>query len=155
MKVENENSIKLVLADKKIRDEWKKQSNWPPGVVESHMHLENGFSIVAKNKDELIGMVSIYWREVADLIPGVFEGYIDIIEVKEEYRRLGIATMLIRELKKLTQEKDVYQIRAWSSEDKKVAIKMWRNLGFGICPAKIFPDGEEIKGVYALFKINN
>ena len=42
----------------------------------------------------------------------------------------------------------VYQLRAWSSEDKTEAIPMWKALGFGLCPATTYPGGREIEGYF-------
>lgn len=56
--------------------------------------------------------------------------------------------MLVNEAIDLAKKNEVYQIRAWSSEDKIEAIKMWRSLGFGLCPAVTYPRGKEIHGYF-------
>jgi hypothetical protein len=32
--------------------------------------------------------------------------------------------------------------------DKEAAIPMWKELGFGLCPATTFPNGQETKGYF-------
>jgi GNAT superfamily N-acetyltransferase len=103
-------------------------------VVERHMHIENGFSIVAMRAGEPIGLISVYWRRLPPPLPPTVEGYIDIIEVVEGYRRKGIATELVRRSAERARGRGAYQLRAWSSEDKVEAIPMWKALGFGLCP---------------------
>ena len=79
-----------------------------------------------------------------------FDWYIDILEVHEEYRRKGIATHLINIVCERAKQSGVYQIRAWSSEDKIEAILMWKALGFGLCPAITYPQGKEVKGYFVV-----
>jgi hypothetical protein len=46
------------------------------------------------------------------------------------------------------KEAGIFQVRAWSSEDKIEAVLMWKALGFGICPATTYPQGKEVKGFF-------
>jgi hypothetical protein len=48
------------------------------------------------------------------------------------------------------------QIRAWSSSDKTAAIPMWRSLGYGLCPAKIWLEwcGQAVDGYYVVKQLN-
>jgi hypothetical protein len=48
------------------------------------------------------------------------------------------------------REHGAYQLRAWSSEDKIEAIPMWKQLGFGLCPATVFPRGQEVRGYFVI-----
>lgn len=113
-------------------------------VVERHMHIEDGFSIVPMHADEPVGLISVYWRRLPPPLPPTVEGYIDIIEVIEGYRRKGIATELIRRSVERAREEGAYQLRAWSSGDKVEAIPMWKALGFGLCPIT----DQEINGYF-------
>ena len=103
-------------------------------VVERHMHIEDGFSIVPLHAGKPVGLISVYWRELPSPLSETKEGYIDIIEVVEGYRRRGIARELVRRSAERTRREGAYQLRAWSSEDKVEAIPMWKALGFGLCP---------------------
>jgi hypothetical protein len=55
---------------------------------------------------------------------------------------------LVRKTVEAARAAGVYQIRAWSSEDKVQAIPMWRELGFGLCPAEIYPGSKKVRGFY-------
>jgi ribosomal protein S18 acetylase RimI-like enzyme len=147
------NKIEINIADEKMKDRWKDVSGWEPKVIQSHMHLAEGFSLIAKDRDELLGMISVYWKKLPYLNSVNFEGYIDIIEVRDDYRRKGIASQLINKAIDYCKNKDLYQIRAWSSEDKVAAINMWRSVEFSLCPAITYTSGKEIKGVYAIYKL--
>ena len=37
-------NIKIIEADKEIKDKWSAESQWNKKIIESHMHLTNGFS---------------------------------------------------------------------------------------------------------------
>jgi ribosomal protein S18 acetylase RimI-like enzyme len=141
--------IKYMDADEllknRVADEWG-------GKAAHHMHLEDGFSILAIKENNLVGLISVYWKLLPQPLPKTCEGYIDILEVDKDFRRRGIATQLIDVSVERVKEKGVYQIRSWSSLDKVEAILMWKVLGFGLCPATTYPQGQEVKG-YFLTKV--
>jgi GNAT superfamily N-acetyltransferase len=112
-----------------------------------HMHLSDGFSVVALDDGNLVGLISVYAKKLPCPLE-TFDWYIDILEVHKEYRREGIATHLIKIASERAKEAGVYQIRSWSSEDKIEAIPMWKALGFGLCPAVTYPQGKEVKGYF-------
>ncbi len=63
------------------------------------------------------------------------DGFIEVIEVAEAYRRQGIGKALVGLLEKYATTYGYYQIRAWSSSDKIEALHMWRRLNYCMCPA--------------------
>lgn len=136
-----------VLADEALRErlgrEWGR-------VVADHMPIqtEEGFSLVALAGDTPAGVIGVLWQQLPGPLPGTKEAFINIIEVHRDFRRQGIARELVVQTLKIAAEAGAYQVRAWSSEDKVQAIPMWRALGFGLCPAEIFPGGKTIRGFY-------
>ncbi len=100
------------------------------------MRLENGFSIVAVCDGEPVGLISISWRELPAPLPATGEGFVDIIEVRQRFRRRGVGRQLVEMASARIAERGCYQIRAWSSEDKVAAIAMWKALGFALCPGR-------------------
>lgn len=148
----NEANLDFVDADKalkdKVRDEWGEK-------VAHHMHLEDGFSILAMQENLLVGLISVYWKTLPAPLPETQEGYIDILEVQEDFRRRGVATQLINLSLERAKERGVFQIRAWSSLDKTEAIPMWKALGFGLCPATTYPRGQEMKGYFIVKLLDN
>jgi len=76
--------------------------------------------------------------------------------VDDECKRMGVATELITRTEKWAKKTGLLQIRAWSSQDKVEAIPMWRNLGYGLCPAKIWIEWckETVDGYYVVKQLN-
>ena len=147
----SELGIEFVGADEKLKsrvaEEWGEK-------MARHMHLENGFSILAMQRKDLVGLISVYWKMLPPPLPETCEGYIDILEVHKDFRRRGIAAQLIDMSLERAKEKGAYQMRSWSSLDKTEAIPMWKALGFGLCPATTFPGGQEVKGYFVTKLLN-
>ncbi|MBN2115569.1 MAG: GNAT family N-acetyltransferase [Anaerolineales bacterium] len=147
----SELGIEFVDADEKLKsrvaEEWGEK-------MARHMHLENGFSILAMQGKDLVGLISVYWKMLPPPLPETCEGYIDILEVHKDFRRRGIAVQLIDMSLERAKEKGAYQMRSWSSLDKTEAIPMWKALGFGLCPATTFPGGQEVKGYFVTKLLN-
>jgi GNAT superfamily N-acetyltransferase len=116
--------------------------------VSSHVCFSDGFTIIAMLQQNMVGLISVCWRELPPPLAGVQEGYINIIEVRTAYRKRGIARQLIALSISRAAGHHAYQLRAWSSEDKLEALPMWKQLGFGLCPAVTFPGGEEVHGYF-------
>jgi ribosomal protein S18 acetylase RimI-like enzyme len=141
--VMNVSTIVYLAADHNMKD--RIGTEWGENAAR-HIHLTDGCTIVALDNELLVGLVSAYGKKLPLLeIP---DWYIDILEVHKEYRRRGIATDLIRLISAQAKERDLYQIRAWSSEDKTEAIPMWKKLGFGLCPSTTYPQGKEVQGYF-------
>jgi len=139
--------IKYIDADETIKnriaDEWGEKAA-------RHMHLDDGFSIVAMQAEQPIGLISMYWKLLPPPLPETCEGHIDILEVHKGFRRRGIATKLIEMSIARAKERGAYQIRSWSSLDKEEAIPTWKALGFGLCPSTTYPKGQEVKGYFVV-----
>jgi GNAT superfamily N-acetyltransferase len=119
------------------------------------MHLEDGFSILAMQEKNLAGLISLYWKTLPAPLSETCEGYIDILEVRKDFRRKGIATQLIDISLERAKVRAAYQVRSWSSLDKTEAIPMWKALGFGLCPATTFPKGQAVKGYFVVKLLNH
>ena len=132
-------------ADEAMRD--RVRAEWGENAAR-HMHLTDGFSIVALEGEILVGLISVYAKMLLVPLEESFDWYIDILEVSKDYRRRGIATHLIELTIQRAKEAGVYQLRSWSSEDKIEVIPMWKALGFGLCPASTYPQGKEVKGYF-------
>ncbi|MGZ9164787.1 MAG: GNAT family N-acetyltransferase [Anaerolineales bacterium] len=143
MQITNVSPIVYLDADEKMRDHVGRE--WGEKAAR-HMHLVDGFSIIALDHELLIGLISAYRKKLPLLETS--DWYIDILEVHKDYRRNGIASHLIRIVCERAKKEGIYQIRSWSSEDKIEAIPMWKALGFGLCPATTYPQGKEVKGYF-------
>lgn len=138
--------IQYVEADEGIRSQIARE--WGEKFAR-HMHFVDGFSIVALHGSLLVGLISTYWKRLPAPLEDC-DAYIDILEVGTDFRRQGIARQLIELSMQRAKQEGMRQIRAWSSEDKSEAIQMWKALGFGLCPATTYPNGQEIKGFFVV-----
>jgi GNAT superfamily N-acetyltransferase len=151
MSTNNENIEYLEIDESwkpRIAEEWNEK-------VERHLDFSDGFAIVALQEKLSIGIISVYWRELPFPLASTIEGYINILEVRPAYRKRGIARQLIKLSIEKAQAHKAYQVRSWSSEDKVEAIPMWKQLGFGLCPATTFPGGQEVHGFFVARILNN
>ena len=140
--------INYIDADESIQERIGRE--WS-AVAARHMHLNDGFSIIARDGEESVGLIAIVWRDLPPPLPPTIEAYIDIIEVQPAHRRQGIATHLVRLAQARAREYGAYQLQAWSSNDKVEAIPMWRALRFGLHPATTFPGGQAVEGYFVTF----
>lgn len=142
---QNMTNIEFTRADKQAIEAILAKWKW---VRREWLHLENGFTLIASNSDEVVGFIAVRWLTLPDPLKDVWEGFIDIIEVDSSYRRQGIATRLIQMSETECRINSACQLRAWSSDDKKEAIPMWHSLDFGLYPATDYPKGQAVKGYF-------
>lgn len=125
-------SIQYLKADhtslEQIEKEWSL-------MAAKHLVIDNGFSIIAMAGEKPIGIIGLYWSKLPTPLENTREAYINIIEVLPDFRGQGIAREMISRSIELCREEGVYQVRAWSSDDKVEALPMWQRLGFALCPA--------------------
>jgi GNAT superfamily N-acetyltransferase len=144
--------IHIVNADVALRDrlgqEW---GDW----ASRHMHVEDGFSLVASCGDRPVGLLGVRWRQLPRPFTALREGYIDILHVLEEYRREGIARRLVELSLARAQAAGAVQIRAWSSVDKTEAMWLWNALGFAVCPVTHSMWGADITGCFVVKRLDH
>ena len=74
--------IKFVDADEamksRVKEEWGEKAA-------RFMHLEAGFSILALQGNDLIGLISMYWKTLPAPLPETCEGYIDILDIHKNF----------------------------------------------------------------------
>lgn len=146
----DDESIQYVTGDAALRG----RIRWEWGETAArHMHTDDGFSIVATSGKSPVGLIAVVWRDLPPPLPATVEAFIDIIEVRPAFRRRGVATQLVQEAMARARERGAYQLRAWSSADKTEAIPMWRALGFGLCPATVYPRGQAVEGYFVTLVI--
>jgi len=119
--------MKFVFADNLIARRIKLEFG---SEMASYLNFENGFTLTAMDGEKIAGFISASFKKLPYNFENILESFIDVIEVKKEYRRRGIAKKLLKLCEEESKKRGAYQIRAWSSEDKKEAIAMWKKLGF-------------------------
>lgn len=126
--------MKFIKSDSSIYQEIKKEFGKEKADL---LHFNKGFTFIALDDEEIAGFVSAKIKRFPYIINNAFESFIDVIEVKKEYRRQGVAKKLLKFTEKESKKFGAYQTRAWSSKDKKEAIMMWKKLGFSLHPQEI------------------
>ena len=137
-------------ANRELKDRILAAWSW---VKPRWLHADDGFTVVAVEHDEIVGFISVQWRQLPPPLAGVEEGFVDIIDVSASHRRRGIGRRLVELAIARCRARGVYQVRAWSSQDKVEAIPMWRALGFGLCPATEHPRGQAVRGYFVAFPL--
>jgi len=125
--------------------------------AKKHIHIGNdSYSLAAICNDIPVGFISTYTLNLATPISEEKDAYIDVIEVDEKYQRMSIASEMLVRTEEWAKKLGLLQIRAWSSQDKVEAIHMWRCLGYGLCPAKIWVEWckEAVDGYYVVKQLN-
>ena len=123
-------------------------------VAESHIRLEDGYAFVAFDGEAPVGLIAVQRRQLPDPLGEMDEGFINIIEVVESHRRRGIARRLVEMSADRSRKEGRHQLRAWSTAGSAdPAIRMWKTLGFGLCPATIYPRGQEVKGYFVAYQL--
>lgn len=117
---------------KTVDDEMKLhiQQEWPSNAGD-FIHLdENSFSLAALVEGVPVGVISAHRRSLADPLDFLQEAYISIIDILEEYRRIGIGSALIEAVIAWAKEQEVFQVGAWSMKTRVEALYLWRKFGF-------------------------
>lgn len=125
--------------------------------AKKHIHIDyNSYSLAVLDDGVPVGFISAYTRYLEEPLGDEKDAYIDVIELDEKFRRIGIATEMITRTEEWAKKAGLLQIRAWSSKDKVEAIPMWRSLGYGLCPAKIWLEWrkEAVDGYYVAKQLN-
>ncbi len=122
-------------------------------VAERHILLADGFAYVAMVDETPVGLIAVYRRRLPPPLLETHEGFINIVQVTEAFRRHGIGRRLVEMSIERCRALGLHQIRGWSSEDKTEAIPMWKALGFALCPATEHPQGLEVKGYFVAYQL--
>ncbi|MCK5519113.1 MAG: GNAT family N-acetyltransferase [Alphaproteobacteria bacterium] len=115
------------------------------------MHFRDCFTYVALDGNKIAGFISVNIKKFPDGTNKTIESYIDVIEVSQDFRRRGIAKKLLKLVEKESEKRRLQQIRAWSSDDKKEALAMWRSSGFQMKRQEIISavTKKPVKGYFA------
>lgn len=88
--------------------------------------LKFSSNIVLYEKKKVIGFV-IFYNNMPDI-----GGFISLIYVSKEYRRMGYATKLINKVEKNLLLRDIHVLKLHVLKDNTNAIKLYSDLGFNI-----------------------
>ena len=130
----------------------QKDSKWAPELT----------VIVATSDTDFIGHISLLKQPITLPIANkevkyndhsIYELFVQTFQVNELYRKLGIGKKL-QELALLeTKQQACYQLRSWSSFDKKVNYQVKFKLGFCFAPSYIESNGKKIAGGYFVKRV--
>lgn len=118
------------------------------GPPPSHDHLfklladEKFVALAAWTNDEMVGALAAY--ELVKFEAERSEIYIYDLAVDEEFRRRGIATALIEELKRIARDKGAWMIYVQADPPDEPAVTLYRKLGVeeSVLHFDITPEGD-------------
>lgn len=113
-----------------------------PGIGPVLCGGENGYTLLeqqgtlAQRENRVIGFVSVFRREIPAPLGGLWEDFINVIEVFEERdRRQGTASALVQAVLTAAREKGSIQVRAYCDIRNEASHRLWLKNGFCISPA--------------------
>lgn len=102
-------------------------------VLREKQHYDNpSIELVAEVEDKIIGLIDIeYERKKGEVcyIPNELGGEILHLAVLPEYRKLGVATLLLNEAINKLRTKEIKKLEAWTRDDQWVN-DWYKNRGF-------------------------
>lgn len=147
-------NLSFMEVDRDIKNKWLKYSNWSRQINEEVIWIKDGFSILAKYNNDYAGIISVNLKKLKEPLNETIEAYIDNVEVRGKYRKQGIATALLNEaIDKLKENENIYQVRAWSSNDKVAMLNLWRKVGFSLCPVIQHFGDNKVNGFFVVKKL--
>ncbi|MDD2385237.1 MAG: GNAT family N-acetyltransferase [Bacteroidales bacterium] len=113
--------------------------------LESSLNSENKLLLVAEKNEKLLGYAVAEIQTRSPIFKISKNGYINDVFVLEEFRKLGIATKFLLELKKWFKAKDIIYIELSVLANNEIGKKTWEKFGF---------DAYEIKERVEIKKFN-
>lgn len=117
---------------------------YPLEVLSIYLNLKNSEFLVATVNGRIVGYV------IGVIRRGII-GHIISIAVHPNFRRMGIATMLMRRVEELLKARGAKVFRLEVRVSNKPAISMYEKLGYKVAYRRYcyYPDGED---AYVMFK---
>jgi len=123
---------------------WEKHSNMDPltklktkPTLRNNIHeakkdvkKKNNVIFVALIDDKIAGYIEIYIKKNFRMFRIKEYAYIDSATTHKDYRGLGVARMLTEASIKYLKEKKIKYVRVNVYTSNKIALKVWRKLGF-------------------------
>ncbi|MDD5701108.1 MAG: GNAT family N-acetyltransferase [Dehalococcoidales bacterium] len=108
-----------------------------PGIRPVICTGKNSYTLIALENDEIIAFTSIFRREIPAPLRGKTEDFINVIDVvNAAYRKKGVGSALINEVKKSAIEAGSMQVRAYCDIKNEASHALWEKNNFGISPVK-------------------
>ncbi|MFO8078046.1 MAG: GNAT family N-acetyltransferase [Thermoplasmatota archaeon] len=87
-----------------------------------------GFYLVAVEKDVILGqlMITFEWSDWRNQTIW----WVQSVYIKEEYRKKGIFTQLLKEIKKIAEQNDISLFRLYVFNQNDKAIEVYKKLGW-------------------------
>lgn len=122
----------VLTKDKLLSDLFGNQADWHGLVIDDYGRVLGSCLYSFANTNRAF-----------NLTPCLF---LDILFVEAEYQRMGLGKMLMANLKKIAQEKDITRIEFWCMKDNINSIEFYKSIG----AKKI-----DLLNIYNLSAINN
>ena len=137
-----------------LRDQIIADKSW--GHAGEHIRLgPECFSIGAFVGEDLVGFISAFRRPLPPPLADLSEAFINIIVVRPSYQRRGIGSSLLQQTVQWARQHRLYQVSAWSTEDRIEAIGLWRKAGFGFRRQEFEVEGRKGYGFWVVLPLSH
>ena len=117
----------------------------------SQVMRPGGSLVIAVENSEIAGFCWSFSREIPVPV-GKTEEFVNVVEVfREENRRRGIGSLMIKKCMETAKEQGSYQVRAYCDMNNLPSHMLWVKNGFTISPVKM-EDGQ-IVGSYVAYRL--
>ena len=96
---------------------------------------DDAFALAPLDNGVPVGYICVTPRALTYPLEHLKDAYIEVLGVKENYRRQGIGRHLVECAEAWAAREGFRQIRTHSDHESAEAIKMWYAMGYGLCPA--------------------
>jgi GNAT superfamily N-acetyltransferase len=129
------------------------QQDWSSNAGDYISLDEESFSLGALADAVPIGVISARKRPLTEPLCALHEAFIYIIEVSDEYRRLGIGSALVEAVIVWAKQQSVLQVGAWSMSTRVEVLHLWHKFGFTFVKIDTPQQLEAPHGFYAVKRI--
>lgn len=91
---------------------------------------------VVSLENKIVGMCTIDY--IDDVFVSKKIAFINSVCVSKDYRNKGVATFLLKRVEKIAKNNGATQLMLTSSDKRKQAIRLYKNLGFEVYKTNVF-----------------
>jgi GNAT superfamily N-acetyltransferase len=128
-RVANGEKIEASYEELNILERWAHGGPWMSietcAIQINYLLLNNQFPLIAEMDGNIVGELELYIGEEGGILGK--NAYIDILEVHQEYRGIGVGRSLVNKAEEIAQDHNCETIAVWPAKE---AINFYEKVGF-------------------------